>query len=471
LLGKYDLKNYRFGPRASREGQFNMKVSIVSVVVFALFCGIRVECHGGSPETTPAPWKSHVVRQLNGKAGEIRVPAQLQIVTESQNRTVRMPYLVYMPEKKQLLMLTTTIVWPERPGTKAGPTFRAELMNSDDNGTTWTQPRYLHVDAKGNADVGICTGLTYLGNGKVMVTDERAKPQRGWRSEDYGVTWNPIPKPSLPNGQELYVWDPALVDRDPVTGKVTRVVETCYSQVISAAAPGIERLECQGRIRFSSDEGRTWTEAQVVPQWKGVNEVALLRARNGDLIGACRTDIPPRINKDTDLDYNCGLAVSVSQDNGRTWSKLQRLYEYGRHQPSMGLLPNGGVVMTYAARLGYTNTPDGFPQFGVEAIVSHDNGQSWDLDHRYLLHTWVGGNKGKNFFAGAPQSTSSLSLSDGEILTAFGAGYRIHLPGNPHDVGLIRWQVNDKGLNADQIITQAPFDSDLRNQFDPSPRK
>ena len=52
--------------------------------------------------------------------------------------------------------------------------------------------------------------------------------------------------------------------------------------------------------------------------------------------------------------------------------------------------PSGEIVMTYVVRKGYVDSPDGFPQFGVEAVVSRDHGQTWDLDHRYILHHWIG---------------------------------------------------------------------------------
>ena len=38
---------------------------------------------------------------------------------------------------------------------------------------------------------------------------------------------------------------------------------------------------------------------------------------------------------------------------------------------------------------------------------------------------------------------------------------------SPRDVGLVNWRVNDEGLNDDKTISSAPFDSDLRNRFDP----
>jgi hypothetical protein len=53
-------------------------------------------------------------------------------------------------------------------------------------------------------------------------------------------------------------------------------------------------------------------------------------------------------------------------------------------------MPDGNIVMTYVVRLGYPATHDGFPQFGVEAVVSHDNGQTWDKEHRYILAIWAG---------------------------------------------------------------------------------
>ena len=46
----------------------------------------------------------------------------------------------------------------------------------------------------------------------------------------------------------------------------------------------------------------------------------------------------------------------------------------------MVLLPNGSILMTYVVRKGYTDTADGYPRFGIEAIVSRDNGRSWDLE-------------------------------------------------------------------------------------------
>ena len=153
----------------------------------------------------------------------------------------------------------------------------------------------------------------------------------------------------------------------------------------------------------AGNEGRTWGKGLLVPQWKGVNEVALLRAANGDWVAACRTDIPARFKGET-LDHYEGLGISISKDRGRTWSEVTKLYDWGRHHPSLVLMPNNDIVMTYVVRKGYVDTPDGYPQFGIEAVVSHDHGQTWDLDHRYILDTWAGNRKGRQRLVGQQPS-------------------------------------------------------------------
>ena len=132
------------------------------------------------PAVAVAQWKPHTIRQLNGAAAEIRIPAKLQIVTESWNRVVAVPYLIYMPEKDRLLML----IGCDYP-------HRAMTIVSGDHGATWSEPKYVHVDAKGTPDAGLSTGLTYLGSGQVMATDG----PKHWVSHDYGQTWAAVVNP------------------------------------------------------------------------------------------------------------------------------------------------------------------------------------------------------------------------------------------------------------------------------------
>jgi hypothetical protein len=407
-----------------------------------------------TPSMGQAEWQTHQIRQLNGTTAQFWLSARFQIVTESWNRVVAVPYIDNMPEKDRLLML----VGCDEP-------HRAFVLTSDDRGATWTDPRPARVGDQGKPSIGLGTSLAYLGNGKLIFYESGSvgarQPSR-WFSSDYGQTWgDPVPLAPSPDGKRWSIWDPPLIDRDLQTGKLTRIAETGYNSTDHIA---------QAYIRFSTDEGQAWSKATKVPQWHRVNEVSLFRAGNGDLLAACRTDIPRRMEGKT-LDHYEGLGISISKDDGRTWSAVKQLYDYGRHHPSLLLMPNQDIVMTYVVRLGYVDDRNGFPQFGIEAVVSHDHGITWDLDHRYLLHVWSGKRKGRTYWWPSSQATSSTLLSDGAILTAFGTGYRIQAgpdsPQAPRDVGLIKWRLNTKPVNSERTVRDAAFDSDLRNVFDP----
>ena len=406
------------------------------------------------PALGRAEWQPHEIQQLNGQAARFQLPAQFQIVTERWNRVVAVPYIVNMPEKDRLLML----VGCDYP-------HRAFVLTSDDRGATWTDPRPARSGDDGKASIGLGTSLAYLGNGSLVFYETGSvgtgRPSR-WFSSDYGQSWgDPVAIARTSDEKPWSIWDPPLVDRHPETGRITQLAETGYAQSGTSS---------QASIRFSTDKGQTWSQSIKVPQWQGVNEAYLFRAGNGDLLAACRTDVPRRLKGKT-LDHYEGLGISSSKDDGRTWSAVKKLYDYGRHHPSLVLMPNQDIVMTYVVRLGYVDDQNGFPQFGIEAVVSHDHGVTWDLDHRYLLHVWSGKRMGETYWWPSSQATSSTLMRDGAILTAFGTGYRIKAgkdsPQSPRDAGLIEWRLNTKPVNAESTIRDAAFDSDLRNVFDP----
>jgi hypothetical protein len=392
----------------------------------ATYCVLLV---GSAMTATAVEWQSHTVQRLNGAAPASNIPAKLQIVTQNLNRAFTVPNLIYMPEQDRLLMTVLTD-YPRR----------AVLMSSDDHGNTWSDARFPHVDAQGSPDAS-GTALTYLGQGKVILAGGTSSR---WFSQDYGTTWgDPVPVGPTPDGKTWNGWDSMLVERSAQTGAVTRLTETGYAVLgTPGSGPGYE----QAYFRSSADEGRTWTSGVQVPQWQGVSEVNILRAANGDLVATCRTDISNAFPGET-MDHLEGLGVSISKDGGSTWSDVSKLYDYGRHHASMLLMPNNDIVMTYVVRKGYADTADGFPQFGIEAVVSHDNGTTWDMDHRYILDTWVGNRPSSdaNAWWASPAGESSVLMPDGSILTAFGTGFRSQ-PGTdgnpiPMDVGLVQWRL------------------------------
>jgi hypothetical protein len=371
-------------------------------------------------------WKTHFVKKMTGDDTYMNMPSRMQIITEAWDLVAAVPFMAYMPDVDRLLM-AVSCDYPHKGMT----------TYSDDRGDSWSSPGIIHTDSDGRPVNGLCCGTTYLGKGKAAVMTD--KGEIGF-SYDHGRTWKEYVMEPLALGQKQRGtgWDPFLVDKDPVTGDVVRLAVAGHITYGDYFSPG---FYSQGFMRFSSDGGKSWSDDLVVPQWKGINETALLRAANGDIVAACRLDIQ---EKHTGLiDHYEGLGISISSDNGYTWSDIEKIYDFGRHHPSLVLMPDGAIVMTYVVRLGYPDTEDGFKRFGVEAVVSRDNGRTWDLAGRYILADWQANRKGDNYWWASSQSTSTVLLPDGYLLTAFGTGYRSRPDANglpsPRDVGLVKW--------------------------------
>src|ERR1035438_10298802 len=83
---------------SKKGGNVVRRITMVVFLVTSILGGLTL---------SRADWTPHTVRQLNGRAVEIQLPAKDQILTERWNRRVDDPYLVYMPEKDRLLLLVS----------------------------------------------------------------------------------------------------------------------------------------------------------------------------------------------------------------------------------------------------------------------------------------------------------------------------------------------------------------------------
>lgn len=368
----------------------------------------------------------HVVQRLSPDKEPVGLPAEIQWVSKTWGEeNAQMPYLVYMPEKDRVALLA-----------ECRQPIQSALVFSDDHGKTWSDRKWMSTDSEGKPN-GVALGMTYLGGGKLLAYPENVVSGR-WKSSDFGATWTQFTP--VDTATERYMWDPLLVLKDG-DGQVTKLVEASWRPTgVPWASP--EGFYSQAYFRSSIDEGQTWSDEVKVPQWLGVNEVSIIRAQNGDWVAACRTDYPKRFAH-FGLDHYGGLSVSISKDEGKSWSDLKQVYEWGRHHPSMVLLPDGRILMTYVVRLGYPDTTESLPQFGVEATISSDNGQTWDLDRRYVLAKWTGSVTGDKAWFCSVQSTTTVRMDDGTILTAFGIGLR-NTPATEvcqMDVAVVRWRL------------------------------
>ena len=233
-----------------------------------------------------------------------------------------------------------------------------------------------------------------------------------------------------------------MVERD-AQGTVTRMAEAGCNLALPHDFP-VEPTD--GFVRWSYDGGRTWVDEVQPQEWRwqetyegktydrGVSEGALVRAQNGWLVAALRTDVPPRYFDQPYCDQMEGVGISISEDDGKTWSPVNEniLYDGGRMHANLLRLPNGDLVMTVTVRHDIQDGKLASYRRGCEAIISHDNGLTWDLDRKYILDEW-------EFYdslysaAGQCGHLYSTVLDDGSILT-------VHNNYLTMGMNLIRWR-------------------------------
>ena len=367
----------------------------------------------------PLGFTEHPIRVGNGKGGWRLTAGEVQFL-HCRDADHLMPFGVQHMDNGEVLLLASA----ERPGQ-----FTPVVAFSRDDGATWSDWARVREAGTATDANGRPMMLTYLGQGRITFHTD---PTVRFTSTDYGRTWERIavtfPRPE----DALIVEGNAHVDRDP-QGNATRIAAVGYKVADSARWPE----SFTGFLQWSTDGGKTWG-AEVRPKtWvvefehhgqtvvRGVSEGSIVRARNGDLVAALRTDMPPRFYRDgaqsgTDFDDSLeGLGVSTSHDNGKTWSPISLLYEAGRHHPHLMALPNGDLIMTYIVRVDVRGGGLASCRRGCEALVGHDHGQTWRPDRRYMLDEFEFFD-GVKWFNGETGHLGSTALPDGRLLTAYG---------------------------------------------------
>lgn len=113
------------------------------------------------------------------------------------------------------------------------------------------------------------------------------------------------------------------------------------------------------------------------------------------------------------------LWQAVSRDQGKTWTS-QPSGIVGHPPSGLVKLADGRLVLTYGHR---------HPPYGIRAVVSTDEGLTWDTEHLITLR-----NDGAGYDLGYPRS---LLLPDGTILTV----YYFTLDDHVTHIAATRWRV------------------------------
>lgn len=330
-------------------------------------------------------WRPHAIRQGDGEGGWLLKPAQCQVLRHHERGWTAGFGVAQMDNGETVLM---GIVSPGKSLWYGGGEGEKTIVAfSQDRGDTWTD--FQQIDGVQGRPVM----LAYLGGPDLVFVSDRR-----YYSHDHGRTWpESIPVPNASSGAPFSMEGNPLVDRDE-QGTATAMAEIGYN-----FGPGGKWQPAEPTrafVRWSHDLGRTWTDETEPTAWRwqdthdgktyqrGVSEGSLVHAHNGWLVAALRTDMPARYIHATHSDQMEGTGISVSKDNGKTWSPVRILFAAGRMHAHLLDLPNGDLLLTLTVRHDIEQGRYASYRRGVEAIVSDDNGLTWDLDRRYILDEW-----------------------------------------------------------------------------------
>ena len=378
-----------------------------------------------TPSRDQLGWRDHWVLQHDGAGGQIGHPAAFRFLPRHGERPV-------FPWGLAVLDNGTWAMAGVAGSMTLAQSNRTVVGLSGDEGASW---RYVEVPECSTRPML----LAYLGGGVLSFMSSWSDAGNfRYYSRDYGHTWELGERlPPAPDGTQMDCEGNALIDRD-AAGNATLVAET--GQTVSKGP--LPQNPCCGCIRWSRDGGRTWGPVSWPREWvwydrfagerveRGVGEGALVRAANGSIVAALRTDMPARY---IPLHYDNfeGTAVSISKDEGASWTPLDFVFGPGRHHATLLRLPNDDLVLTVIRRLDFGAGDLATHRRGCDAVVSHDHGVTWDLEHRYVVDDFAATGE-ERWYEVACGHQFSVSVGDGSILTTYG---------NYRNAGaLIRWR-------------------------------
>jgi hypothetical protein len=170
----------------------------------------------------------------------------------------------------------------------------------------------------------------------------------------------------------------------------------------------------------SQDDGRTWSFSEGAVDWDCTEfgEISAIRLPGGRLLAAVRRQVPGTVGEGFE-----DIVLTESSDDGGHWSRPWQLTMNAEVHVYLTLLRDGRLLATYA---NY-HLP-----YGICAIVSDDQGRTWEHGHPVQLALSA------DVYVGWPVT---LQLADGSLLTSYATTthYR-ELPDNT-TCEVVRWSL------------------------------
>ncbi len=273
---------------------------------------------------------------------------------------------------------------------------RLDIVTSSDEGKTWSGPRTA-IDGPDddrnpafgqlkNGDIILAYAIIHGYDETGLKLKAKVRTERQvegvfvMRSTDGGKTWT---KPELDAATHGLQKTGATISP---FGKILQLADG--TALMSVYYEFWDDRGNQAFVFRSRDGGKTWVDPTLIGEHS--NETALLALPNGQLIAALRSE------------KGAHLSITASKDKGHTWSAPMQITRDNEHPADLIALKNGDILLTFGER----NAP-----FGVEAMLSHDGGRTWDDKTKVVL-----ANDASNRDCGYP---SSVQLANGKIATIY----------------------------------------------------
>ena len=298
-----------------------------------------------------------------------------------------------------------------------------ELIRSNDNGKTWSDPVTINNTPLDDRDAGIIetkkgtwvvswfTSLAFEGEQNYAehpewkrhsekLSDETKEKWLGnWirRSTDKGKTWGePIKQlVTAPHG--------------PIELKDGRLLYVGTANINGQKKMAVEE---------SSDDGVSWQILSTIniPDDELIapySEPHVVEMPDGKLYAMFRYN--------PDDKTKAFLRQSESYDGGKTWSETSKTKIWG-YPPHLLLLKNGWLLVSYGVR----KIP-----YSERAAISKDGGKTWNIENEIVLSLSDSGDLGY---------PASVQLDDGSILTIY---YQIDKEGEKTSLMQTHWKLKD----------------------------
>ena len=290
----------------------------------------------------------------------------------------------------------------------APPSYNIHVYQSADNGESWKEIGKTPLKGKEPC-------LAALPNGTLVMTAQDITSQlkhdyrvHVYRSTDGGCTWEKSHLAGIDYPKSIVVEpDGSLL--------LIRALAPGWPGWHKGMTPNPNLQLCR-----SGDGGKTWTFSEGLVDWDQTmfSEVSAVRLKDGRLLVALRRQMPG-----TSEEAFQDIMLTESNDDGKTWCKPWRMIRTAEVHAHLIQLADGRLLATYS---NY-HVP-----WGIFAIVSNDNGKTWDLDRPYQLALSAGHSVGW---------AVPLQLADGSILTAYAAN--VYYKQTPENLvtETVRWRL------------------------------